>query len=65
MALHSATRSATGVSLHAGKASRADATARSTSSGVPSGMRPMTSSVEALTTSMEPLPAGATHSPPM
>ena len=33
--------------------------------GVASGTRPITSSVCGETTSMVPVPAGATHSPPM
>ena len=65
MAAHMAARSSAGVVLHDSNASRAAATARSTSAGVPCGMRPMTSSVEALTTSMVSLPSGATHWPPM
>ena len=39
--------------------------ARSTSSAVPSGIRPMTSSVEALITSIEPVPDDGTHAPSM
>ncbi len=47
------------------KAARAARTARSASSGVPSGTRPITSSVVGLITSIVPEPAGSTHSPPM
>ena len=54
-----------GTWLHDSNAARAAATARSTSSAVPSGMRPMTSSVEALTTSIVPSDDGSTHWPPM
>ena len=61
----SATRSSSGVVLQASKAVRAAATARSTSAGVPSGTRPMTSSVAALTTSMVSCEDGWTQSPPM
>ena len=64
-AVSSAARSCQGVCDQASNASRAAATARSTSSGVPAGIRPMTSSVVALTTSMVSLPAGSTHAPPM
>ena len=51
------------VSAHGSNARRAAATARSTSSGLPSGTRPITASVEASVTSKWPLPSGATHSP--
>src|SRR5215216_13644 len=47
------------------KASRAAATARSMSAAVPSGTRPTSSSVCGEITSMVPVPAGSTHSPPM
>src|SRR5437879_1113441 len=47
------------------KASRAAATARSMSAGVPSGTRPTSSSECGEITSMVPVPAGSTHSPPM
>ncbi len=47
------------------KAARAARTARSASSAVPSGTRPITSSVVGLITSIVPSPAGSTHSPPM
>ena len=47
------------------KASRATATALSTSASVASGTRPTTSSVVGLMTSMVPVPEGLTHSPPM
>ena len=46
-------------------AARAARTARSTSSGVPSGTRPMTSSVDGLTTSIVASELGSVHSPPM
>ncbi len=60
-----ATRSSSGVALQSSKAARAAATARSTSSGVPSGTEPMTSSVAALTTSIVARDVGFTQSPPM
>src|SRR6266571_1849883 len=47
------------------KASRAAATARSMSAVVPSGTRPTSSSECGEITSMVPVPAGSTHSPPM
>ena len=47
------------------KAVRAAATAASTSAAVPSGTVPTSSWVEGLMTSIVPVPAGATHSPPM
>ena len=50
---------------HASNAALAAATALSTSSAVPAGMLPMTSSVEALTTSMESLPVEGTQAPSM
>ena len=58
-------RSWASVCDHVWNAVCAAATARSTSSGVPSGTRPMTSSVEALITSMWPLPVEGTHAPSM
>jgi hypothetical protein len=58
-------RSSVEVWLQPSKAALAAATARSTSSGVPSGIDPMTSSVEALTTSMVPEPVEGTHWPSM
>ena len=57
--------SAAGVADHAGKAAAAALTARSTSSGVPSGILPMTSSVVELMTSSVPVPVEATHTPSM
>ena len=65
MAPQNAARSSAGVCDQASKAARAACTARSASSAVPSGTRPTTSSVVGLTTSIEPSPAGSTHSPPM
>ena len=65
MAVQASTRSASGVADQPGKAARAARAARSTSSGVPSGTRPMTSSVVASITSIAPSPAGGVHSPPM
>ncbi len=64
-AAHSSARSSTGTCDQPSKAARAAATARSTSSAVPAGMRPMTSSVVALTTSIVSLDEDAVHSPPM
>ncbi len=58
-------RSAGAVWPHVSKAVLAAATALSTSSGVPSGMWPMTCSVEALMTSMVPLPVDGTQAPSM
>jgi hypothetical protein len=58
-------RSSREVSAQAGKAALAACTARSTSSAVPSGMRPITSSVPALITSMVPVPVDGTHAPSM
>ena len=58
-------RSSTSVWLQAGKAALAAATALSTSAAVPLGMRPMTSSVAALITSIVPEPSEATHAPSM
>ena len=46
-------------------ARRAAATAASTSAAVPSGMVPMTSSVEGSTTSIAPVPVEATQAPSM
>ena len=54
-------RSAGEVCDQVSKADFAAATARSTSSAVPSGMRPITSSVLALITSIEPEPVEGTH----
>ena len=56
-------RTSSGACDHAGKAARAAATARSTSAGVPSGMRPATSSVAGLTTSSTWSEDGATQAP--
>jgi hypothetical protein len=61
----SSARSTSPVCDQLSKAARAAATARSTSSGLPCGMRPITSSVAAFTTSIVSLPVGSTHSPPM
>ena len=58
-------RSSGSVRPQLSKAALAAATALSTSSAVPSGMRPMTCSVEALTTSMVPLPVEGTQAPSM
>ena len=60
-----AARSGAGVTDHASNAARAAATAASTSAVVPSGMRPITSSVEALMTSMDFVPMGAAQWPLM
>jgi hypothetical protein len=46
-------------------AARAAFTARVTSFASPAGIFPITSSVDALTTSNDPLPDGGVHSPPM
>src|SRR5437660_1226468 len=46
-------------------ASRAAATARPMSAGVPSGTRPTSSSESGEITSIAPVPAGSTQSPPM
>ncbi len=61
---HSA-RSSTGVSDQEGKAARAEATAASMSAADPTGTEPINCSLAGLTTSIEPSPRGATHSPPM
>ena len=58
-------RSSTEVCDQLSKAALAAFTALSTSSGVPSGIVPMTSSVVALTTSMVPFPLEATQAPSM
>ena len=58
-------RSSADVADQAGKAAAAAFTALSTSSGVPSGMLPMTSSVVELMTSSVPLPVEGTHAPSM
>ena len=58
-------RSSCGVAAHAGNAALAAATALSTSSAVPSGMVPMTSSVDELMTSRVPAPVDGTHAPSM
>jgi hypothetical protein len=58
-------RSAGAVRDQVSNAALAARAARSTSEASPEGMRPMTSSVEALMTSKEPLPDGGVHSPPM
>ena len=65
MPAHASARAVIGVWLHVSNASRAAATALSTSAGVPSGTRPMTSSVAGLTTWIVLSVAGSTHSPPM
>ena len=65
MAPHSRARSSAGVCDQESNAARAARTARSASSALPSGTRPMTSSVVGFTTSMIPSPVGSTHSPPM
>ena len=64
-AVRSPVRSASGRDDHSGKAARAAATARSTSSTVPSGTVPMTSSVVESITSMEPEPVDGTQVPSM
>ena len=64
IAASSAARSAGGVAAHLGNAARAAATARSTSSAPAAGMRPMTSSVYGLTTSIVSTVSGAIHPPP-
>ena len=56
-------RSSRGVFDHAGNAALAAATAFSTSSGVPSGIVPITSSVVELMTSSDPAPVEGTHAP--
>ena len=56
-------RSSGGVAAQPGNAALAAATAWSTSSGVPSGMVPMTSSVVELVTGSVPRPALGTHAP--
>ena len=58
-------RSSGSVRPQLSNAALAAATALSTSSAVPSGMEPMTCSVEAFTTSMEPLPVEGTQAPSM
>lgn len=58
-------RSSGSVWLQVSKAALAAATAASTSAAVPSGMDPMTCSVEALTTSMRPVPVEGTQAPSM
>ncbi len=58
-------RSSRGSADHDGNAAPAAATAASTSAAVPSGIEPMTSSFDGLTTSMLPLPAEGTQVPPM
>ncbi len=50
---------------HLSNASRAAATAASTSFALPAGTRPITSPVPALCTSIISLPEGATQRPPM
>ncbi len=57
-------RSARGTCDQVSKPALAASTARSTSSGVPWGTVPMTSSVVESITSIVPEPAGSTHSPP-
>ena len=58
-------RSSTGVVDQLGNAALAAATAASTSAGVPSGIEPMTCSVDALITSMVLFPVDGTKAPPM
>ncbi len=58
-------RSSLDVADHSPKASAAHRAARSTSSGVPAGMVPMTSSVAELMTSITSLPVDETQAPPM
>jgi delta 1-pyrroline-5-carboxylate dehydrogenase len=58
-------RSSADVAAHAGKAALAAATALSTSSAVPSGIFPITSSVVELMTSMDLVPVEGTHAPSM
>ena len=58
-------RSSSGVADQAGKAALAAATARSTSSVVPSGTVPMTSSVVESMTSIDPEPVDGTQAPSM
>ena len=58
-------RSSTEVCDHAGNAALAAATALSTSSAVPSGIVPITSSVVELMTSIVPVPVDGTHAPSM
>ena len=57
-------RSSSGVAAQPSNASRAAATALSTSTAVPAGTEPMTSSLDGLTTSMLSSPSDATHLPP-
>ena len=64
IAVRNAARSAAGVAAQPAKAARAAATARSTSAAPAAGMRPMTSSVVGLTTSIVSSVSGAIHSPP-
>ena len=61
----SAVRSSSGRVDHAGKAALAAATARSTSSVVPSGMVPMTSSLVESITSIDPEPVDGAQAPSM
>ena len=65
MASNRRARSSAEVWLQVSNASRAAATARSTSPPVPSGIDPITSSVVELRTSIVPGPEGFTQSPPM
>ena len=58
-------RSFGSVSAKDSNARRAAATARSTSTGLPSGICPTTSSVAASCTSNVPFPSGSTHRPSM
>ena len=60
-----AARSAGGVAHQPSNAARAAATAAFASAASPSGTRAITSSVDAVWTSIEPLPCGATHAPSM
>ena len=60
-----ARRSSSGVAAQPSKAARAAATAASTSTAVPAGTEPMTSSLDGLMTSMLPSPSEATHWPSM
>ena len=65
IAVHTSTRDSTGTCRQASKPARAASAARSTSSAVPSGIRPIACSVVESITSIVPLPDGSTHSPPM
>ena len=65
IAVQASTRDSTGTWRQASKPARAASTARSMSSGVPSGIVPITCSVVESMTSIVSLPDGSTHSPPM